>query len=108
VSNKIQRLTTEVLRGLGVEKAFDAVLGGDSASEKKPHPALLNSALERFRIRAADAVMVGDGDTDIQAGRGAGVLTCGVTYGLGSAEELRAAKPDFLIDDIQELSRYFC
>ncbi len=108
VSNKIHRLAVEVLRGLGIDKEFDVILGGDSVSEKKPHPALLNHALERFRIRAANALMVGDGDIDIEAGRRAGVLTCGVTYGLGSAEELIAAKPDFLVDDLRQLSRYFC
>jgi phosphoglycolate phosphatase len=108
VSNKTHRLTLAVLRGLGVDKEFDAILGGDSAAEKKPHPALLNHVLERFRVPAADALIVGDGDTDIEAGRRAGVLTCGVTYGLGSAEDLIAAGPDFLIDDLGELSRYFC
>ena len=108
VSNKIHRLTVAVLRGLGVENRFDAILGGDSAPEKKPHPALLNSVLEQFRIRAPDALIVGDGDIDIEAGKRAGVLTCGVTYGLGSREDLIAAKPDFMIDDLAQLARYFC
>lgn len=108
VSNKMYRLTLEVLRGLGVEKYFDAILGGDSAPEKKPHPALINRVLDRFQIAASDALMVGDGDTDIEAGKSAGVVTCGVTYGLGNKEALKAASPDFLIDDLAELARYFC
>jgi phosphoglycolate phosphatase len=52
--------------------------------------------------------MVGDGDTDVEAGKRAGVFTCGVTYGLGSREELVAAEPDILVDDLAQLSRYFC
>jgi len=48
VSNKMHRLTVAVLRGLGVEKQFDAILGGDSVAEKKPHPALIHDVLERF------------------------------------------------------------
>ncbi len=108
VSNKMHRLTLGVLRGLGVEKHFDAILGGDSAPEKKPHPALINRVLAQFQIAAANALMVGDGDTDIEAGKNAGVVTCGVTYGLGNKENLKAAKPDFLIDDLAELARYFC
>jgi len=107
VSNKMHRLTLEVVRGLGLEREFDAVLGGDSAAEKKPHPALINGALNRFHIAAPQALMVGDGDTDVEAGKRAGVLTCGVTYGLGNKEDLRAAGPDFLIDDLSELPRYF-
>jgi phosphoglycolate phosphatase len=108
VSNKMHRLTVAVLRGLGVENQFDAILGGDSAAEKKPHPALIHDVLNRFQIVPAHALIVGDGDTDVEAGKRAGVVTCGVTYGLGSKEGLIAAKPDVLIDDLAELSGYFC
>jgi phosphoglycolate phosphatase len=108
VSNKMHRLTVAVVRGLGVEKQFDAILGGDSAAEKKPHPAPIHDVLNRFRILPTHALIVGDGDTDVEAGRRAGIVTCGVTYGLGSKEALVAAQPDILIDDITELSHYFC
>lgn len=108
VSNKIERLSVAVVRGLGVENHFDAILGGDSAAEKKPHPALLNAALRRFEIPGASALMVGDGDTDVEAGKRAGVMTCGVTYGLGNKDDLIAAQPDLLIDDLSELANYFC
>ena len=108
VSNKMHRLTVAVLRGLGVEKHFDAILGGDSAAEKKPHPALIHDALDRFGVLPTQAVIVGDGDTDVEAGKRAGVLTCGVTYGLGSKEGLIAAKPDILIDNLTELPGHFC
>jgi len=51
--------------------------------------------------------MVGDGDADVEAGKRAGVVTCGVTYGLGNTDDLRAAGPDLLIDDLSELPRFF-
>jgi phosphoglycolate phosphatase len=108
VSNKIHRLTLAIVRGLGVEGCFDAIFGGDSAAEKKPHPALLHAALKKFNSPAARALMVGDSDTDIEAGKRAGVATCGVTYGLGDKDGLRAAQPDILIDDLTELSDHFC
>ena len=108
VSNKMYRLTLAVVRGLGVEDCFDAIFGGDSAAEKKPHPALLHVALRRFQLSAASAVIVGDGDTDIEAGKRAGVMTCGVTYGLGDKSDLIAAAPDLLIDDLTELYDHFC
>jgi phosphoglycolate phosphatase len=108
VSNKMRRLTVAVVRGLGVENQFDAILGGDSAAEKKPHPALLNSVLKRFHVAATSALIVGDGDTDIEAGKRAGVITCGVTYGLGRRDDLIAVKPDVMIDSITELSDHFC
>jgi phosphoglycolate phosphatase-like HAD superfamily hydrolase len=50
--------------------------------------------------------MIGDGAPDIQAGKAAGVHTCAVTYGLCSAEELLAARPDFTIGGLDELPAY--
>jgi phosphoglycolate phosphatase len=107
VTNKLHHLAVTVLRGLGIEDRFDIVLGGDSVAEKKPDPALLRLVLKRFHIIPANALMVGDGDTDIQAGKCAGVITCGVTYGLANKGDLLAAKPDFLIDDLAQLTRDF-
>ncbi|HYA28073.1 MAG TPA: HAD-IA family hydrolase [Acidobacteriota bacterium] len=108
VSNKMLRLTLAVLRGLGLADEFDDILGGDSAVEKKPHPALLQLALHKFDVPAASALMVGDGEIDIEAGKRAGVITCGVTYGLGDPNQLAAAKPDVLIAHLSLLSDYFC
>jgi phosphoglycolate phosphatase len=108
VTNKLHHLAVTVLRGLGIEDRFDAVLGGDSGAEKKPDPALLRLMLRQFQIVPTNALMVGDGDTDIEAGRYAGVITCGVTYGLANKADLVAAKPDFLIDDLGQLVQIFC
>jgi phosphoglycolate phosphatase len=108
VSNKIHRLTLAIVQGLGVAAEFDAILGGDSFADKKPHPAMLRSVLEQFQIAPTDALIVGDGDTDIEAGQRAGVITCGVTYGMGNEDALRAAQPDVIIDRLAELADYFC
>ena len=106
VSNKVQRFSEAVVRGLGIGDCFDLILGGDSAA-KKPHPALLMMALDRFQTAASSALMVGDGDTDIEAGKSAGVITCGVTSGLGDKNQLIAARPDVLIEQLIELPEYF-
>lgn len=108
VSNKLHRLTVMVLRGLGIETRFDVILGGDSVSQKKPYPEPLNQVLAMFKVLPVRALIVGDGETDIEAGRRAGVHTCGVTYGLGSREELVQARPDLLIDDLRQLADHFC
>jgi HAD superfamily hydrolase (TIGR01509 family) len=108
VSNKLHRLTVTVVRGLGIEPCFDIILGGDSAPHKKPHPALLQQVLAYCRVPPERALMIGDGNIDIQAGKQAGVLTCGVTYGLGAKQDVIAASPDFIVDRLAEIPRYFC
>lgn len=108
VSNKLHRFTVSVLRGLGIEGCFDAILGGDTVSQRKPDPEPLIQMLRSFGVQPVRAVIVGDGEIDIEAGRRAGVLTCGVTYGLGKREELVEAKPDIIVNELRELTNYFC
>lgn len=107
ISNKRYRLTVALLRGLGIEGCFHLILGGDSLLQKKPDPEPLKRVLEAFAVSPRKALMVGDGCTDIQAGKRAGVHNCGVTYGLGDRHELIAAEPDLLVDDLRELTEHF-
>ncbi len=107
VSNKPYRFTVSVLKGLGIESRFDAILGGDSVAQKKPDPQPLQHVLAAFGVRPVKALMVGDGDTDIEAGKKAGVCTCGVTYGLGKRDDLIEAGPDIIVDTLEELTQHF-
>ncbi|HEX9112758.1 MAG TPA: HAD hydrolase-like protein, partial [Nitrospirota bacterium] len=52
-------------------------------------------------------VIVGDGTADVRAGKAAGVITCSVTYGFRSEEELRKAGPDYIIHELSELKGLF-
>lgn len=107
VSNKPHSLTVSVLRGLGIHTFFDAILGGDSVRVKKPDPEPIRQVLARCRVSPLRAVMVGDMHSDIDAGRRAGVYTCGVTYGLGKIEDLLEAGPDIIVDHIGKLVEHF-
>jgi phosphoglycolate phosphatase len=50
----------------------------------------------------AATVMVGDSAIDVLAGRAAGVLTVGVSYGF-APESFTANPPDVLLDDLRSL-----
>jgi phosphoglycolate phosphatase-like HAD superfamily hydrolase len=83
------------------------VVGGGSAPALKPDPAPVRLALERLGVEAARAVMVGDGLTDLEAGRRAGLRTCAVAYGIGDPRVLAGAHPDHLIRAFAELRDLF-
>jgi phosphoglycolate phosphatase len=108
VTNKRLYLSVAVLRGLGIEGCFETIIGGDCGLDRKPDPSCVRHVLAELKIEPRKAVMIGDGDTDIKAGKAAGVYTCGVTYGLCGRDELAASEPDLLIDDLRELSDYIC
>jgi phosphoglycolate phosphatase len=107
VSNKPEHLSRRILQELGLAGRFCAILGGDSLPQRKPDPAPLRRVMEICGAAPGETVMVGDGTTDILAGKAAGVLTCGVGGGYRPPEVLLAAGCDLLIRAVAELPRHF-
>lgn len=103
VTNKPEDLALKILEVLGVKQYFDMVVGPESVKKMKPDPEGILQVLEHFKLPAQHAIMVGDSYVDVEAGKNAGTLTCGVTYGLGNREELIKSSPDILISDLAEL-----
>jgi phosphoglycolate phosphatase len=101
ISNKREALSRSLLEDLGLAKYFDVILGSDSVEEKKPSPKPIMKVLESFSLQPYEAVIVGDSNYDIDAGRAAGIRTIAVSYGFRDVDSLRGA--DFIISDIGEL-----
>jgi len=90
LTNKPGGFAREILRGLGIEVAFRAVLGGDEAP-RKPAPDGLLLLCARLGIDRDEALMVGDSTIDVETGKAAGVRSCAVAWGLGARAALAAA-----------------
>jgi phosphoglycolate phosphatase len=103
VTNKPMLYTEGVVRDLGLAGRVGLVLGGDSTPHLKPHPAILHADLEHFGVDPEEALMVGDGLPDIEAARAAGIPCIALTCGLSDPEALRAARPDHLVDRIDQV-----
>jgi phosphoglycolate phosphatase len=101
VSNKTEELSRRLMEKLDLLKYFDMVLGSDSADERKPSPKPLEKVLSAVRVKPDEAVIVGDSNYDIEAGRAAGVYTVAVTYGFRRVEHLGAA--DRIISAVDQL-----
>lgn len=101
ISNKREAFSIKVLKGVDLIQYFDMVVGSDSTEEKKPSPVPVLHVLSTLGIEPGNAVMVGDSNHDIEAGKRAGVRTVGVTYGYRDKAYLSGA--DFIIDRMSEL-----
>lgn len=101
VSNKREALSKRVIEGLGIIHFFDVIFGSDSVPEIKPSPVPILTLLERFGASRDEAVIIGDSNYDVEAGRAAGVTTIAVTYGFRKRDVLKEA--DFIIDRFNEL-----
>jgi phosphoglycolate phosphatase len=69
----------------------------------KPHPAMLEAALNEAGVAADQAVMIGDTTFDILMGVAAGVRAIGVDWGYHPPSELRAAGAEAVAGSADEL-----
>lgn len=105
VTNKPERHTGKILRGLGLDRRFRFFLGGDGLPVKKPDPAPLHEAARRLGVAPERLLFVGDSETDAETARRAGCPLVLVTWGFGTADELapydcvlRARRPAEIVD----------
>jgi len=103
VTNRNYEFALIALNKLGIYDYFENVVGGDDIGCMKPSSCPLDISMNRLNTNKEEAIIVGDMDIDIVAGKKAGIITCGVTYGIGKKEDIIKAKPDFIIDDIINL-----
>jgi len=94
--------TRLVLEMFGLLPHFDHVQGTDGFP-CKPAPDVLLRAMEALDARPEDCLFVGDSAADMEAGRRAGLRTCGVLYGYGNAEDMARWSPDYWISHPREL-----
>ena len=99
-TNKAEGLARRCIDALGWATRFDALIGGDTLSVRKPDPAPLFEAIARCGGGAA--AYVGDSITDTDTGRNAGIPTIAVTFGFADRPP-EALGATALIDHFDEL-----
>jgi len=105
ISNKPEIFSKKILEALNLAAHFDLILGGESLPERKPHPLPVLTVIAKLNADKASTVMIGDGRQDIDCGKAAGILTCGVTYGFRPRQDV--AHADFVVDRLMDLKDLF-
>jgi phosphoglycolate phosphatase len=101
ISNKREDLSIKLLSALGLLNYFNMVVGSDTTSEKKPSAIPVFHIMKELHVTPEQAVIVGDSNFDIEAGKNAGIKTIAVTYGFRGKKLLLDA--DYRIDKFNEL-----
>jgi len=91
-----------VLEQFDLLRFFDHVQGTDGFGYK-PKPDVVLHAIQALDARPEDCLFVGDSETDMEAGRRAGVRVCAVRYGYGDPASLAKWNPDYWISSFAEL-----
>ncbi len=79
--------------------------GSDALDRNALPPIALERAVRHYRrpIAPQQAIIVGDTPSDVECARALGAVAVAVKTGFGPLDELIAARPDFLIEDLRAL-----
>ena len=88
-SAKGDELTT-LLERAGIADLIEQATTSDEVDESKPNPDIVQAALEKGGLNAADAILIGDTPYDIESARRAGVSVIAVRCG-GHGADLQGA-----------------
>lgn len=76
VTHRSSQSTERLLEVHELDRFFAGIYSTEQGFPHKPHPAMLETAIQRFHLDRSETLLIGDHDIDIQAGRAAGVHTC--------------------------------
>jgi len=94
VTNKPERFVLRITAHLDLDRFFPVIVSGDTLARRKPDPDQIHHALDRLDAAGRGGTMIGDGETDLRAGKAAGLRTIGCLYGYRPAAALRAEGAD--------------
>ncbi|OGD92487.1 hypothetical protein A3E14_04175 [Candidatus Curtissbacteria bacterium RIFCSPHIGHO2_12_FULL_41_13] len=105
-TNHTQVGVSKQLERLDLEKYLDAVF----ANSERHHALIqrhkgdkLKDYLHTKKLKGAEVLIVGDTIEEIQIARDLGATVCSITHGNCSTRRLKAAKPNYLIGNLEEL-----
>ncbi len=102
ISSDSETFLGQELRAFGLDSLFKKVVSGVHDKTES----LLN-LVAKDNLDVKQTIFIGDSVHEIEAGKTAGVLTAGVTWGIDTEKKLAAAKPDYLIHNLEELESIF-
>ncbi len=102
LSNKPDNMAQYIVRAL-FGSLPDQVHGQRDGFPTKPDPTAVLRMAADFQIQPEHILYVGDSGVDMQTGRNAGMVPCGVLWGFRGEEELRENGAEFLVKTAEEL-----
>jgi phosphoglycolate phosphatase len=101
-TNKLEALSVQLLKTLGLADRFKAICGQDTFGVQKPDPAILHQTIAAAGGNSATTIMIGDSATDILTARAAGVPVIAVDFGY-TERPIAEFHPDRVIGHFNEL-----
>jgi HAD superfamily hydrolase (TIGR01509 family) len=78
ITNTPNDCTKQILKKFKIENYFEFILTSDNVKIAKPNPEIVIKSCELLKINPYDAILVGDTESDVMAGKAAGCTVVGV------------------------------
>jgi 2-phosphoglycolate phosphatase len=104
VSNRMTALLQPVLAAFAWQPAPQCIIGVDLVKQPKPSPEGLLLACQQLQCRPAQCLYIGDAESDILAGRAAGMHTAVAMFGyIPNVAQALAWPADFFIHNVADM-----
>jgi phosphoglycolate phosphatase len=104
-TNKPSELTLALLERLGMMPLLTAAIAPEDVARPKPAPDMLARLLHETGVKAGDAVMIGDMETDVDSAHAAGVTAVLCCYSGFTRDDALADRADHTVHTVSELHR---
>jgi phosphoglycolate phosphatase len=105
VTNALQRSAETTLGHYNLTGHLDLIVGGDPATQPKPHPERLLLACRTLDVDPADTLMVGDSTNDVLAARASGCSIVVLSHGYNEGRPVSELGCDIL-DSLDDVAAY--
>lgn len=106
VTNKSTEFTLPLLARTGLDRWMQAVVCGDTLSERKPHPAPMLHACALLGTAPSRTVVVGDSKHDAESGHAAGCRVLIVPYGYNEGQSVQTLDVDAIVETIDAAAQW--
>jgi phosphoglycolate phosphatase len=105
-NHEVSRINNQLIR-LKLEKFFDEILarseGDNSHLHNRSKGAKLQMYQKKYKYKSSEIITVGDTIEEIEIAQKQGYISIAISGGVHSTKRLRAAKPDYLINNLKDL-----
>jgi len=103
-TSKLEKYAVKIVEYFEMDKYIIQLKGADYHAKKATKTQIISDVLTMQQLAPSKEIaMVGDTVYDMEGGKENGLSTVAVAYGFGKENELKAAKPDFFVEDVEEL-----
>ena len=105
-TSKPEEYSVRIIEHFGLAQYFENVCGSLMDESRSKKDEVIEYAIERNHISDRSKIlMIGDRKHDILGAKKVGLKSCGVLFGYGSLEELKAAGADFIVENVSRLDK---